>query len=111
MRPLVAGCPTYRVRTMNQARSNGGLLDGYLTPAETATELGVSVRTLERWHLLRKGPPRTELGKRIYYRRDAVRAWMRGQELPHPPAGRRPTSTAHSNRNSRPQGRGGASHA
>ena len=46
---------------MNHERSNDGLLDGYLTPAETAIELGVAVRTLDRWHLQRVGPPRTEL--------------------------------------------------
>ena len=87
------------------------LLAGYLTPAETAAELGVSVRTLERWHLLRVGPPRTELGKRVFYRRDAVAAWICEQERPNPPAGGRPTGSARGNRRSGPQGNGGASHA
>ena len=96
---------------MTYALSKDGLLDGYLTPAETATELGVAVRTLDRWHLLRIGPPRTELGKRIYYRRAAVVAWIRGRERQHPPVGGRPGRTANSNQNSGPQGKGGASHA
>ncbi len=96
---------------MNHERSNGRLLAEYLTPAETASQLGVSVRTLDRWHLLRVGPPRTELGKKIYYRREAVAAWIRDQERPHPPAGGRHAGIARGNRRLGPRGNGGASHA
>jgi len=51
----------------------GNLLDAYLTPAQLASELGVSVRSIHRWHALRQGPPRTQIGRRPMYRRDAVR--------------------------------------
>ena len=61
---------------MKYAQSNGGLLDGYMTPAETASELGVCVRTIDRWHLLRKGPPRTRVGKKVLYKRSDVSAWI-----------------------------------
>ncbi len=88
-----------------------GLLDGLIGPDEVARELGVHRRTLDRWHLLRIGPPRTELGKRVFYRREAVAAWIRDQERPHSPAGRRPAGIAHGNRNSRHHSKGGVRHA
>ena len=33
----------------------------------TAAELGRSVRTLDRWHALKFGPPRIKIGKLILY--------------------------------------------
>ena len=56
------------------------VLDGYLEPQEVAHQLGVSVRTLTRWHALRCGPPRCMTGRKIYYRVDAVREWLRDSE-------------------------------
>ncbi len=40
-------------------------LGGYVTEAECAEELGISRRTLQRWHRLREGPARTYIGKKI----------------------------------------------
>ena len=54
----------------------GGLLDGYLTPAQLAEQLGVSLRTLSRWHAQRIGPRRVTNGRLILYRTDAVREWL-----------------------------------
>lgn len=48
--------------------------------AECAAELGVCVRTLERWHSLREGPPRTRIGRRAVYRRAAVLEWLQARE-------------------------------
>ena len=56
------------------------VLDGYLTTTECAAELGINPRTLERWHRLREAPPRTTIGKKIYYRRAAVADWLRSRE-------------------------------
>ncbi len=55
-------------------------LGGYVTEVECAKELGISRRTLQRWHRLREGPPRTLVGKKIMYRREAVAAWLRERE-------------------------------
>ena len=55
-------------------------LGGYVTEAECAQELGISRRTLQRWHRLREGPPRTLVGKKIKYRRVSVAAWLLEQE-------------------------------
>ena len=55
-------------------------LGGYVTEAECAAELGISRRTLQRWHRLREGPPRTLVGKKIKYRRSSVDAWLLEQE-------------------------------
>ena len=59
---------------------NDGVLTDYLNPAELAAELGISGRTLERWNRLGNAPPRTRLGKRIVFRREAVAKWLRSRE-------------------------------
>ena len=56
------------------------ILGGYFTKRQLATELKVSPRTIDRWHLLRQGPPRTEIGRAILYRRDSVVAWLESRE-------------------------------
>ncbi len=57
------------------------LLGADYLPQETlARELGVSERTLARWHVLRIGPPRCTVGKTILYRRQAVLTWLESRE-------------------------------
>lgn len=56
------------------------VLDGFLTEAELAKELGISTRTLIRWRRLREGPPITRLGRRILYHRQAVAKWLAGRQ-------------------------------
>ena len=56
------------------------LLDDYLTRGELAAELDMCVRTLDRWHAMRRGPPRVTLGRLPLYRRAAVTAWIEKQE-------------------------------
>jgi predicted DNA-binding transcriptional regulator AlpA len=48
----------------------------FLTGEVVASALGVSHRTLYRWHRLRKGPPQIKIGRKIYYRADAIRQWL-----------------------------------
>ena len=57
-----------------------GLLDDYFTPDALAAELDKSPRTIARWDRLRIGPPRTMIGKKVFYRREAVRQWLLAQE-------------------------------
>ena len=65
---------------MDQSHDTGGLLEGYLTPRRLAAQLGISLRTLGRWHAERAGPPRTTMGRLILYRADAVREWLEEHE-------------------------------
>jgi hypothetical protein len=55
-------------------------IEGYWTPAEAAQKLGLSTRTLHRLDVMRKGPPRTRIAGRIYYRTEAVIQWLKDQE-------------------------------
>ncbi len=61
---------------MQESDQGAGLLAGYMTSQQVARDLGVGVRTLDRWHQLRKGPPRTRLGKRVLYARQDVADWL-----------------------------------
>jgi excisionase family DNA binding protein len=53
----------------------------YLTPAEVAEVLGVSERTLNRWHSMRQGPPRCKIGRAVRYVASSVANWMAAQEV------------------------------
>ena len=43
---------------------------------EFAALLGKSLRTLKRWHLERRGPKRTVLGRTPYYSRKEILRWF-----------------------------------
>jgi predicted DNA-binding transcriptional regulator AlpA len=60
------------------------LLDGFLTREELASELGKSVRTIDRWHADGVGPPRVTLGNAVLYRVESVRRWIVEQERQEP---------------------------
>ena len=60
------------------------LNEDLLTPDECAQELDTTRRTIDRWHSRRIGPPRIKVGRKVYYRREAVRNWLlanEGQEV------------------------------
>jgi predicted DNA-binding transcriptional regulator AlpA len=56
------------------------LLDSYLRPIDLARELGVSVRTLCRWHALRQGPPRIKVGRQSLFSATSVHQWLASLE-------------------------------
>jgi excisionase family DNA binding protein len=56
------------------------LLSAFLTTKELAAELGRNKRTLDRWHALGTGPPRTRVGRKVLYRRTSVQKWLAAQE-------------------------------
>ena len=56
------------------------LLSLWLTRAELAAELGVTVPTVARWHNEGCAPPCTKVGKKILYRREAVQQWLMSRE-------------------------------
>lgn len=55
-------------------------LESLLTEAAYASKRGVSIRTIQRERALRAGPPFIKLGKSIFYRPEAVDAWIIAQE-------------------------------
>lgn len=50
------------------------------TPDKTAEDLGITRRTLDRWHARRIGPPRIKIGNKVWYRREAVSEWLQLNE-------------------------------
>ncbi len=58
------------------------LLDGWLTRAEVAAEIGVSIDTLARWESRRIGPPCVRIGRKVLYRAQAFRDWLVARENP-----------------------------
>ncbi|HCG3140088.1 TPA: helix-turn-helix domain-containing protein [Corynebacterium striatum] len=55
-----------------------GLLDAY-KPQELASELGVSVHTLNTWRSRKKGPRFVRIAGRIHYMRADVEQWVQEQ--------------------------------
>ena len=72
-----------------ETSSNQLLLAGYLRREELAQQLGVSARTIDRWQMLRCGPPRVAIGRTVLYRLDSVRQWLQSREQTSFPAKRR----------------------
>lgn len=65
---------------MNQSGPNMGLLEDWISRHDLATDLGISVDTLWRWDAKRTGPQCIKLGRKVYYRRSAVRSWLDARE-------------------------------
>lgn len=57
----------------------------HLKPTAVAELLGVSRRTLSRWHALRVGPARCKVGRTILYRQASITEWLVKNET-HPVA-------------------------
>jgi hypothetical protein len=56
------------------------ILSDFFTKKELATELRRNQRTLDRWEVLGEGPPRTRVGRQVFYRRSSVAKWLASQE-------------------------------
>lgn len=56
------------------------VLSEWMTRAELAAELDLTAETLCRWDARRVGPAPTRVGRKVFYRRDTVRAWLLAQE-------------------------------
>ena len=62
------------------AAGDSALLNGWIVRADLARELTLSVDTLQRWETRRMGPPCVRVGRKVLYRMEAVRDWLRDQE-------------------------------
>lgn len=58
---------------------NGSRLE-LIPEADAAASLGVACQTLRKWSVMRKGPPRVKVGKKVFYRPESLNAWLHGQE-------------------------------
>ncbi|HUZ32263.1 MAG TPA: helix-turn-helix domain-containing protein [Xanthobacteraceae bacterium] len=56
------------------------ILTEYESEEALAANLGVCIKTLQRWRIDKKGPPVTRLGRRILYRRVSVKTWLEARE-------------------------------
>jgi hypothetical protein len=52
----------------------------FVNPDQLAQRLGISKRTLARWHARRIGPPRCTIGKTILYRIASIQEWLSANE-------------------------------
>ncbi len=73
-------------QTTATATGNGSVFAGFITAKELCKQIGqmkggrpIARRTLERWHALRVGLPRTRVGRIQVYRVEEVRAWLEEQ--------------------------------
>jgi hypothetical protein len=73
---------------MDEANQLSSIMAGYVTPKGLAKALGVTERTIARWHHFREGPPRVEFGRKVLYRLESVKAWLEGCEHPQARANR-----------------------
>jgi hypothetical protein len=51
-------------------------LQGFISEEDYAARRGVSLRTCQRDRQLRQAPPYVLIGRRVYYRVEAVRNWL-----------------------------------
>ena len=56
------------------------VLSGWVDRQALAKELSISDRTLARWAAERIGPPFVKVGRKAWYRREAVAKWLKEQE-------------------------------
>jgi hypothetical protein len=63
--------------------------EGFISEEEYAARRGVSVRTCQRDRQLRQSPPYVVIGRRVFYRIEAVRKWLIAREQA---ADRRPSA-------------------
>ncbi len=65
---------------MVEEHRDGALIGDYLTAEQAANQLGITRRTLDAMCARREGPPRTRIGRRLYYRKEALADWLLEQE-------------------------------
>lgn len=70
-----APVPPPRSATGKRRRQAGELLDEH----DVATRLSVSVQTIRRWRMLRRGPKFVKVGFHVRYKPEDVAAWLNQQ--------------------------------
>jgi hypothetical protein len=70
-----------RQRKERAKRERVAHIAGYTSERQTAEALGKKVRTLRLWRWRGEGPPYVKLGAQVYYRDEAVAAWLLRHEV------------------------------
>ncbi len=65
---------------MLEEHRDGALIGDYLTAEQAANQLGITRRTFDAMCARREGPPRTRIGRRVYFRKEALADWLLQQE-------------------------------
>jgi Helix-turn-helix domain len=60
------------------------VLADFIPEAELVQQLQIGVRTLRGWRKKGKGPPVTEIGRKLYYRAKSVQDWLLSREKKAP---------------------------
>lgn len=55
-------------------------LEGFVAEEDYAARRGVTIRTCQRDRQLRQSPPYVVIGRKVYYRVEAVRDWLIARE-------------------------------
>ena len=55
--------------------------DPIVTSNEFADSIDHSPRTVQRWRTTGEGPAYIKLGKRVFYQRSVIQAWLRGKTI------------------------------
>jgi hypothetical protein len=61
------------------------ITEDFLTERKTAEILGVNTATMKNWAAARRGPPRIKIGRKAFYRREALTVWMQSREKRYEP--------------------------
>jgi hypothetical protein len=61
-------------------------INDLITEADYAAQRGVSVRTIQRERALRTGPAFIKVGKKVFYRPEAISDWLLSKEQAQPRA-------------------------
>ena len=56
------------------------VMDCYFSEEKVASDLRVNILTLRNWAVKRKGPPRVNIARKIYYPKDGMTHWLLSQE-------------------------------
>lgn len=54
--------------------------DDLVHEADLALRFGLKLVTLRAWRARRRGPPWISIGRKTYYRREALEVWLRARE-------------------------------
>jgi hypothetical protein len=69
----------------NFALVSTDFLAGFVAEKDYAARRGVSIRTCQRDRQLCQSPPYVVIGRRVYYRAEAVRNWLLARERKNDP--------------------------
>jgi hypothetical protein len=60
--------------------SDNEILAGFVTREQFAGAINRSVRTVDRYHVLRIGPPRIQVARTVPYSVESIKDWLRSRE-------------------------------